>query len=45
MGQINADPKGNWYRLSRKNTISQFYVDKIVKLLFDQGETRSMKNE
>jgi len=43
--QINADLNGNWYRLSRKNSITKFYVDQSVKLVLDQEKTKSIKIE
>ena len=44
MNQINADPKGNWYRLAPKKTDQQTVHWSVLKVRLDQGETRSEKN-
>jgi len=35
--QINADPKGTWDRMGRKNFIRKLYMNQIVKRWLDQG--------
>ena len=37
LGQINADPKGNWNRLARKKFISKICMDQSVKKKLDRG--------
>jgi len=44
MDQINAYPKGNWYRKAREKSEQLLCMVQGVKLKLYQGKTRSVKS-